>query len=131
MKMKDDVKNAGEWYYYLHTNGDLISKNPIVLNTDPKYFESPFVKKVWKLNMNDRGSLWSFALEALANGAKAERVHQLAILWGLTIEDSLEMIRHVKPNKEQTLGLNIFIEKIFCMELGDYWEMITIKAEEI
>jgi len=131
MKMKDGIKNAREWYYYLHTNGDLISKNPIVLDGDPKYFESPFVKKIWKLNMNDRGSLWSFTLEALANGAKVERVQQLAIRWGLTIEDSLEMIRHVNPNKEQTLGLNIFIVKIFHMELADYWDMITIKAEEI
>jgi len=132
MRMNDEIKNKNIWYYYLYTNGDLISKSPTTVGDDPGvYLDDPNIKKVWKLNMNDRGSLWSFALEALANGAKAKRVHQLAILWGLTIEDSLEMIRHVKPNKEQTLGLNIFIVKIFCMELADYWDMITIKAEEI
>jgi len=131
MKMKDDIKNAREWYYYLHEDGNLISTNPLVLDAEPKYFESIFAKKVWKLNMNDRGSLWSFVLEALANGAKIESVQQLAILWRLTIEDSLEMIRHVKPNKEQTLGLNILIVKIFHMELAEYWDMIAIKAEEM
>jgi len=131
MKMKDDIKNAREWYYYLHEDGNLISTNPLVLDAEPKYFESIFAKKVWKLNMNDRGSLWSFVLEALANGAKIESVQQLAILWRLTIEDSLEMIRHVEPNKEQTLGLNILIVKIFHMELAEYWDMIAIKAEEM
>jgi len=131
MKMNDEAKRDGAWYYYLHTNGDLISKSPTTIASDPEYFNSPFVKKVWKLNMNDRGTLWTFALEALANGANIKRIHELAILWGLTIEDSLEMIRHVKPNIEQTAGLNIFIEKIFCMKLEDYWEMIVVKAEEI
>ena len=37
-------------YYYLHTNGKIISKRAIVaeMGTTPaEYFDSPFVKKYW------------------------------------------------------------------------------------
>ncbi len=129
MKMNGDIKNENIWYYYLYANGDLISKNPANIAASKSY--DPNIKKIWKLNLKDRATLWKCALEAVAKGAKLKRIYQLAILWELTIEDSLEMIRHLQPNVEQTAGLNIFIVKIFHMELEDYWEMITIKAEEV
>lgn len=118
------------WYYYLHTNGDLISKNPVVVDADPQYFDSPFVKRWWNVDLQNRGSMWAFILEALASGAKINRIKELAVHWNLTIEDSLEMIKRVQPTNEQTAGLNIFIEKIFNMKLNDYWEMIVNKTNE-
>ncbi len=39
------------WYYYLHVNGQLIGKNPIVVESDPEYFNSKFVVKYWKIDM--------------------------------------------------------------------------------
>jgi hypothetical protein len=32
---------------YLHSNGQLIPKPPIVVETDSEYFDSPFVTAVW------------------------------------------------------------------------------------
>lgn len=40
------------WYYYLHVNGQLIGKNPIVVESDPEYFNSKFVRKHWKIDMD-------------------------------------------------------------------------------
>ena len=47
---KEEAKKVAEgnvtpWYYYLHTNGSIIGKNPAVVNKG--YFDSPFVTKVW------------------------------------------------------------------------------------
>ncbi len=130
MDMNDKIKKDNTWYYYLYDNGDLISKSPANADKDSISID-PKIKKIWKLHLKDRATLWKCALEAVAKGANLKRIHELSILWGLTIEDSLEMIRHVQPNLEQTAGLNIFITKIFHMELKDYWEMIIVKAEEV
>lgn len=35
---------------YLHTNGQLIRKPEFVYQSDPEYFSSPFIKKVWYIN---------------------------------------------------------------------------------
>ena len=37
-------------YYYLHTNGRLIHKPLTVVETDPEYFDSSFVQKIWKID---------------------------------------------------------------------------------
>lgn len=42
-----------KWYYYLHTNGKLIGKNPAVVDSDPQYFDSPFVEATWKIETTD------------------------------------------------------------------------------
>lgn len=42
------------WFYYLHTNGNLIGRNPIVVDSDPEYFNSDFVRKVWEINTENR-----------------------------------------------------------------------------
>ena len=131
MEMNNDAKKGSTWYYYLYDNGNLISKSPASADKFGTHTVDPKIKKVWRLDLNDRATLWRCALEAAALGTKIKRIYQLAILWGLTIEDSLEMIRHVQPNLEQTAGLNIFITDIFKMDLKDYWEMVAIKAEEM
>lgn len=38
-------------YYYLHTNGSVIYKPPIVVCEE--FFDSPFVKKVWCVKNRD------------------------------------------------------------------------------
>ena len=68
-------------YFYLHTNGELIHKR---LLPDP----SDFVKKIWKIDTEERGDVWILAVEALALGARKERVFELKEKWGLTDEDA-------------------------------------------
>ena len=41
-------------YYYLHINGQLIFKPDIVVESDPYYFYSPLVRKVWKIENEDQ-----------------------------------------------------------------------------
>ena len=111
-------------YYYLHINGDLISKPPIVVDTDPQYFDSPFVKKVWKIDLTDRADAWQFILEALALGCNVERAKGLAMKWGLVYKDSLELLKRSKPTELMKKGLPIFIKAILNMKEEEYWAKI-------
>ena len=83
-------------YYYLHTNGDLIHKNASVIDADASYFDSDFVKKVWVIDTEDRGSLWILLTEALALGADKTRIQELQILWKMTNEDAHEFAKRAK-----------------------------------
>ena len=117
------------WYYYLHTNGDLIPKPPLAVESDSSYFDSPFVKKFWKIDLEDRYSAWKLVLEALTLGADLERVKELVDKWNLTLEDSVEMLKRseeIQPTQEMKNGLEIFAEKILNISIDDYWK----KAEE-
>lgn len=76
-------------YYYLHTNGDLIHKPAFVVDSDSSYFDSPFVKKVWTLDTEDRGTIWILLTEALALGANKERIKELQNKWGATNDDAM------------------------------------------
>jgi hypothetical protein len=72
-------------YYYLHKDTkDLIYKPAICVDSDPQYFDSPFVQKVWRFDSSDRLDAWTICVEALAMGAKRERVFELKEKWGLT-----------------------------------------------
>ena len=75
-------------YYYLHTNGDLIYKPEIVMQDDPNYFDSPFVKKVWPITLNERATAYTLLLDAEAMGARQERIHKLKAKWKITEEDT-------------------------------------------
>ena len=71
-----------DWYYYLHTNGSIISKHPCVVKSDPEYFNSPFVKKVYHIK-----SLVDFKnmLDECARlGAKPEEIAELRRLYANT-----------------------------------------------
>ena len=37
------------YYVYLHINGTLIERNARVVDSDPEYFDSPMVRKWWKI----------------------------------------------------------------------------------
>jgi len=117
-----------EWYYYLHTNGDLIGKNPVVVDSDPSYFDSDFVKKVWKIDTEDREDGWRLLLEALALGTRISRVKELADKWKCDKADSIEMLTRIKPNGLMRAGIIIFIKKILNMDVNDYWKEVEALA---
>lgn len=75
------------WYYYLHENGSLIGKNPAVVDSDPLYFDSPFVRKTWLINKNNRADAWNLILDAVELNANLEHIQKLIDLWGLTEAD--------------------------------------------
>jgi len=113
------------YYYYLHTNGDIIGKNPFVVESDPLYFNSPFVKRVWCIDTSKREDAWKIALEGLALGANENRIKELSIKWGLTFEDSTEMLkRNVLDNALRLKGFQLFIEKVLNMSYKDYQNKI-------
>ena len=116
---------ASFWYYYLHENGDIIGKNPIVVESDGDYFRSPFVKSVWRVDLDERNNAWILVIEALAMGAREERIRELATKWGLDFQDSLIMIRKLKaPTELQIKGFKIFVEKILGRAHEKDWENI-------
>jgi len=117
-----------EWYYYLHTNGDLIGKNPVVVTND--YFDSPFVKKFWRIDTTDRETAWMLVLEALALGAKIERIKELTNKWKLTFNDSINLLKYSKPTSLMKKGLEIFIVKILDMSIDDYWNRVKEVIDE-
>jgi len=81
-------------YYYLHTNGELIFKPASAVESDPAYFDSDFVRKVWTVDPSDRARAWIICTEALAMGANEARVLELAAKWQLTDEDAQVFAEH-------------------------------------
>lgn len=75
--------NENGWYY-LHTNGSLIFKR-----FEPEA-DSPFVRRVWAVDVTDRLNAWIIAIEALALGAFRSRIDELAEKWGLTDDDAVD-----------------------------------------
>ena len=72
------------WFYYLHTNGELIGKR-----FRPES-DSPFVRRVWSLDLADRGAGFILLIEAAALGARMNRVLELAKKWGMDGDDGFE-----------------------------------------
>ena len=95
-------------WYYLHTNDDLIYKR---FRPD----DSDFVRKIWQLNINDRGTAWLIAIEAKALGARESRINALADLWGLTDEDAHEFVANTGGN------FQLFRDGVqWCATFGDF-----------
>jgi len=115
-----------KWYYYLHTNGDLIGKNPIVVDGDAGYFDGDFVQKVWCIDTEKREDCWKFLLEALAKGACIDRVKELAEKWKMDKADSIEMLIRMKPKGLMRGGMTIFIEKILGLDVEEYWKEVGV-----
>jgi len=44
------MKNWQEGYYYLHVNGQILWKPSILVDSDPNYFDSPYVVKYWYID---------------------------------------------------------------------------------
>lgn len=114
-------------FYYLHTDGNLIFKSQSVMDYDPHYFDSPFVKKVWRIDLRDRFTAWQVVLEALDMGCSIPRAKELSEKWGLTIDDSIEMLKRSPRNEvtdAMTKGMDIFIKEILGMEIESFWAKV-------
>ena len=118
------------WYYYLHTNGDLIGKNPVVVDSDPEYFDSPFVRKVWKIDLINRSDAWKMILEALMKGARTDRVKELAAKWGMDFDDSMDFLAQFEPQDIHREGMEKFVGLIFNMDPDDYWEKVLKEGKK-
>lgn len=121
--MEPQISNDG--YYYLHTNGNLIFKPAIVVD-DPEYFDSPFVKKVWRVDVKDRLCSWKIVLEGLSMGCSIPRARELAGKWKLTFKDSIELLKRTprhEVTKAMTEGMKIFIPEILGMEVEHFWAL--------
>ena len=113
-------------FYYLHKEGGLIYKrDPFAPEED-----SPFVKKVWKVDSTDRGNAWKICLEALALGASIERIKELAHKWNLTFDDCLEMLKRKEPTELMRKGLPLFAKLLFELDEDAFWKKIKEKWEE-
>lgn len=80
-------------WYYLHQNGCLIYKRNLGEGSMPEP-SSPFVRRIWPIDISERALAWFIAIEAGALGVKKERIQELAQKWGLTDEDAEEFASH-------------------------------------
>jgi len=116
------MKNV-HWYYYLHTNGDLICKNATYMSDSD--FKSDFVVKHWLVDVNQRGDGWRMILEALVLGARIDRVKELADTWKMTEEDAAEyMFRNPNPPEIEKQGLRLFFEKILNSDIEKFFDSL-------
>lgn len=120
-----------KWYYYLHANGDVIGKNP-ELTHDSDLIGSDFVKRWWLIDLEERADLWRVLLEALAGGARLDRIKELAEKWKATKIDAFEMMVHMNPSEAQRRGLLLFIDKVLGMEADAFFDEFKAwgKAEQ-
>lgn len=81
---------------YLHSNGNLIEKPKIVYESDPSYFTSPFVMKVWYRTNEYKKEDWQMMLtDALIKGALPLEVKRVGLEKGLS-ENEVESIWEVR-----------------------------------
>ena len=92
------------------------------------------LKHFWPVNIDFRGNAWMVALEALAMGAKLDRIKELALKWGLTFDDSIELLKRMDPKKitkEMRVGLTMFITLVLEIQINDYWANVhEVMAEQ-
>jgi hypothetical protein len=119
-----------KWYYYLHTNGDLIGKNPVAYSAED-FGGSDFVKAFWLIDTENRADLWKVILEALAQGARIDRIKDLCEKWGATKIDAFEMMARTRgPVDLQKTGLKIFIVNILCITEDVFYDDFKKWAEK-
>ncbi len=80
--------------YYLHaTDKALIYKS---LDDIPDIRDSDLAIGLWIVDSADRETAWNTLVEALAAGAKKERIQELATKWGCNDTDAIEYARRIK-----------------------------------
>jgi hypothetical protein len=82
---KGEFMNSG--WFYLHVNGDLIYKSAYTHN-ESDFSGSPFCKKYWPVDAKNKDDVWKVMIEALAAGARKERIKELSIKWHCTNEEA-------------------------------------------
>lgn len=120
-----------KWYYYLHTDGNIIGKNPCVVDSDPMYFDSSFVKKYWCINTENREDAWRVILEALALDCDLARAKELVAKWNLDLGDFVEMIMRVKEIDLMKDGISRFSKDILGLEVDEFWKQVTEKGKAL
>ena len=96
-------------YYYLHINGDLIWKPATVVDSDPGYFDSPFIKKVWELDTENRQTLIEMLVEAKKESiTRPERIKEIEKNSNVTEKD-YECWQRIKNGEDY----NKVIKEIF------------------
>jgi len=88
-------------WYYLHQNGDLIYKRELG-DTAADIRESDFARGLWPMDPEDRAGAWRICVEALASGARKERVMELAEKWKCNETDA--------PHYASYLGGDIYMD---------------------
>ena len=68
-------KPGKRFYIYLHTNGNLIMKSAVAVEADESYFDSPFVKQVWRIETWE--DVEKFAVEVIGSSANLEDIINL------------------------------------------------------
>ena len=117
------------WYYYLHTDGDIIGRKPDA-GREQDFRESSFVKFFWSIDTTNRKDAWILVVEALAMGAQINRIRELADKWGLTKEDLLEFIVRHKPTEIQKKGMDMFIKDILLLEPQVFWNALALEGKK-
>ena len=107
-------------YYYLHTNGNLIHKPASVVDSDPEYFNSTFVKKFWGLDDENRGDAWTIVLEALALDASIIRVGELVTKWHCDLKDAQKAIVNLTPSPLLKKGLDAYLKAFHNMTFEEF-----------
>ena len=73
---------------YLHSNGNLIEKRAVVYNSDPSYFTSSFVMKVWhRINEYKKEDWRMMLIDAIIKGALPLEIKRVGLENGLSEED--------------------------------------------
>lgn len=94
--MVDDTTAPGVvGWYYLHENGDLIFKHDDGGGALTDIRDSTFCRGVWPVDPRNRMFAWNLLVEALAAGARPERVASLASKWGCDDADALHYAERV------------------------------------
>jgi len=104
------------YIYYLHENGDLIYRRELDGSIVAGIRESPLTKGLWFIDQNNREHAWNVLVEALAGGAKIERIRELAELWGCNDSDA--------PNYAQRLGFRLGKDgSAWCATRNDFIDL--------
>lgn len=74
------------WWCYLHINGNILAKR-----IEPA--DSPFIKRKWIMNSNDRRDGWRVVLEAAYLGARSSQLQKVMKSWNITREDLMNYIK--------------------------------------
>ena len=117
-----------KWYYYLHTNKDVISKNPVVADSDQDYFNSPFVEKLYEIDTADRMSLLDMLIDLKERQALPERIKQLEMNSGVQPEDYI--IHERLKNGETIEKIMVDIQKDQDTFRGETLKRVIIKISE-
>ncbi len=115
------MSNQPDGFYYLHSNGDMIWKR-----FRPEQEPGGFVRRVWPVDRTDRCVAWIIVIEALALGAKEERIRELSDHWHLDTEDLPEfLVRYTHPTDEQRYGLRLFLTRIARVDADEWFDWLA------